>query len=155
EDKVSESGKVRRDPFFKPDWSPEMLLSANYLTHPVIRRELFNKVGCLNPEKDGTQDWDLMLKISEETDRIEHIPKVLYHWRQVPGSTAAFLDAKSYVFDRQLRCVKEHLERRGIRDPKTEFESTGFLRATWPASGKKVSIIIPTRDNVDYLKKCI
>ncbi|MGD2155988.1 MAG: glycosyltransferase [Anaerolineales bacterium] len=154
EDKVSTEGK-RQDPFFKPDWSPEMLLSANYLTHPVIRRSLVNEVGGFDPDMDGTQDWDLVLRCTEKTNKIEHIPKVLYHWRQVTGSAATRFDAKSYVFDRQLKCIENHLQRMGINDAKATFDSPGFVRVFWSNSGEKVSIIIPTRDKVEYLTKCV
>jgi GT2 family glycosyltransferase len=155
EDKVSEDGEVRSEPFFKPDWSPEMLISANYLTHPVIRRSLVLEAGRFDPEMDGTQDWDLAFRCTERTDHIEHIPKVLYHWRQISGSTAALFDAKSYVFDRQIKCIQNHLERQGIKGVQVSFPSPGFIRAVWPPAGGKVSIIIPTKDKVDYLRMCV
>ena len=155
EDKLSEDGTQRRDPFFKPDFSPEMLISANYLTHAVYRRSLVEDVGRFSPAYDGCQDWDLAFKITEKTNRIEHIPKVLYHWRQVGGSTAGEFTAKTYVFNRQLRCVEDHLRRTGILGPRASFPVPGFLRAVWPVSGGKVSIIIPTRDKVDYLERTI
>ncbi len=155
EDKVDETGKKRRDPLFKPDWSPEMLLSANTLTHPVIRRSLLDKVGVFNSEFDGTQDWDLVLRISEVTDKIAHIPQILYHWRQIAGSTAGEFNAKAYVFERQTRAVREHLERAGIERPQAIFLRPGVLRVTWPLPEITISIIIPTKDNPTILRKCL
>ncbi len=155
EDKVDESGKNRIQPFLKPDWSPEMFLSVNYLTHSVIRRSLINEVGNLDPHKDGSQDWDLLFRCTEKTDRIKHLPKILYHWRQVPGSTSGAYRAKSYVFDRQILSVEEHLQRIGVENPTAAFVRPGYLRTTWPVQGEKVSIIIPTKDNVKILQKCL
>ena len=81
-DKIAASGKRRFEPFFKPDWSPELMLSANYLTHLcVIRKSLIDEAGGFSTETDGVQDWDLFLRVTEKTQRIHHIPKILYHWR--------------------------------------------------------------------------
>ncbi|HUF40144.1 MAG TPA: glycosyltransferase [Anaerolineales bacterium] len=155
EDKLSEDGLQRRDPFFKPDFSPEMLVSANYLTHAVYRRTLVEAVGRYDLAYEGCQDWDLAFKITEGTRQIEHIPKVLYHWRQISGSTAGEFAAKSYVFHRQLRCVEAHLRRKGLMTVRALFPIPGFLRATWGTSEGMVSIIIPTKDKADYLKRAI
>ena len=155
EDKLSEDGLHRRDPFFKPDFSPEMLLSANYLTHAVFRRSLVEAAGRYDLAYEGCQDWDLALKITENTNRIAHIPKVLYHWRQVSGSTAGDFSAKSYVFQRQLRCVEAHLRRKGLPEVRASFPVPGFLRVKWPVPGDRVSIVIPTRDKLAYLKRTI
>jgi len=155
EDKLSKDGDERRDPFFKPDWSPEMLLSANYLTHALMRRALVLDAGKLDPDTDGAQDWDLAFRVTERTNQIAHIPKILYHWRQVSGSTSGDFTAKPWVFDTQIRCVENHLRRTGIEQPKANFPSPGFLRVRWPVSGKKVSIIIPSKENVDFLRQCL
>jgi GT2 family glycosyltransferase len=155
EDKVDERGNIRLSPFFKPDWSPEMLLATNYLTHPVIRKALFDEVGGFDPEFDGTQDWDLALRCVENTNQIVHIPKILYHWRQVSGSTSADFNAKPWVFERQLKAVCNHLDRIGLQSPRAEFASLGIVRARWQVRPNKVSIVIPTRDHVDDLKKCV
>jgi O-antigen biosynthesis protein len=155
EDHVSSDGLVRRQPLFKPDWSPETLLSANYLTHCIIRRELITQVGAFDSQMDGAQDWDLFFRCLEKTKRIAHIPKVLYHWRQLQGSTAAEFDAKPYVFEAQKRSVEGHLQRRGIEQPRVTFPEPGLLRVTWPVPKAKVSIIIPTKDKVEFLRKCV
>ena len=155
EDKLSADGQIRKNPWFKPQWSPELLLSANYLMHSVVRRQLVEDVGGFDTTMDGAQDWDLFLRCAEKSQRIRHIPKVLYHWREVEGSAASELMAKPWVFENQLRCVQGHLERQELENPKTFFDSPGFLRVSWPTSGSLVSIIIPSRDNVGILQKCI
>ena len=155
EDKLTEDGTTRLEPFFKPGWSPEMLLSANYLMHSVIRRRLFQELGGFAPNTDGAQDWDLMLRCTERTSAIAHIPKVLYHWRQAAGSTAGRQFAKPYVFERQQRCVAEHLQRQGIAGTTTRLDRQGVLRVLWPARGSIVSIIIPTKDKVELLRPCL
>jgi glycosyltransferase involved in cell wall biosynthesis len=109
-DKIDEHGK-RSSPFFKPDWSPEMVLTANYVTHfDVIKKSIVDKIGGWDPETNGAQDWDLFLRISEKTDKIAHIPKILYHWRMLSTSTAASMDAKPYVIKGQQRAVNKYLE---------------------------------------------
>jgi GT2 family glycosyltransferase len=155
EDHITEDGAVRHLPMLKPDsWSPELLLSTNYLMHSVLRRALVEAVGGFDPAMDGTQDWDLLLRCTEQTDRVLHIPRVLYHWRQVPGSAASGV-RKPGTFERQLRCVEAHLKRQGIAEPQASFPLPGFVRVVWPAQGAKVSIIIPTKDKVKYLRKCV
>ncbi|MFV2045453.1 MAG: glycosyltransferase family 2 protein, partial [Anaerolineales bacterium] len=155
EDKLSEDGKTRRDPWFKPDWSPDLLLSANYLMHSMMRRELVESVGGFDITMDGAQDWDLVLRCIEKTQAIHHIPKVLYHWRQVEGSAASNLMAKPWAFENQMRCVRAHLKRRGIEQAEALFDSPGFLRVKWPAQGSRVSIIILNKDKVEVLSRCI
>jgi GT2 family glycosyltransferase len=155
EDKLSEFGEQRSEPFFKPDWSPEMLLSANYLMHSVIRRELFMAVGGFASDTDGAQDWDLALRCTERSTAIVHIPKILYHWRQMAGSTAATYEAKPYVFDNQLRIVAEHLRHQGIAEARARFVGPGVLQAIWPTQNSTVSIIIPTKEKIGLLRPCL
>jgi GT2 family glycosyltransferase/2-polyprenyl-3-methyl-5-hydroxy-6-metoxy-1,4-benzoquinol methylase len=155
EDKLGSDGERRRDPWFKPDWSPELLLSANYLMHSVVRRSLVAVVGGFNENMEGTQDWDLLLRCTERTKEIVHIPKVLYHWRQVSGSVASDLLAKPWVFENQRKCLESHLERIGIEAPKVDFDSPGFIRLSWPTSNPLVSIIIPSKDKVEVLRRCV
>jgi len=153
EDKLDADGLTRRNPFFKPDWSPEMLLSANYLTHPVIRRSLVDEVGPFNPDYDGTQDWDLVFRCTEKARRIIHIPKVLYHWREVGGSTAGVFTAKPWVFERQLRCINAHLERTGRSNASSQFVRNGIIRVVWPFKPVRVSIIIPNKDQPQLISR--
>src|ERR1035441_8150805 len=81
-DYIQEEDSLRFQPLFKPDWSPEIMFSANYITHlTVIRKLLVQEAGGFDAATDGAQDWDLFFRVVEKTPHIEHIPKVLYHWR--------------------------------------------------------------------------
>jgi O-antigen biosynthesis protein len=155
EDKVSADGGQREEPFFKPDWSPAMLLSANYLTHCVIRRSLYEEVGGCDSAMDGAQDWDLLLKVTERSQRICHIPHILYHWRKAPASAAGGLAAKPYVFERQATSVTNSLRRCGYAQAQAAFTDEGQMRVTWPIMEERVSIIIPTKDKAHLLERCI
>ncbi len=156
EDKVSEDGKSRRDPWFKPSaYSPDLLISNNYLMHAVIRKSLVEELGGFDPEVDGAQDWDLSLKISERTRQIVHVPKVLYHWRQVEGSAARDANAKPWAFAAQERCILNALQRQGYADVPVSFEGLGVIRVHWPTGGKRASIIIPTHNNLEQLQACL
>lgn len=156
EDKLSADGRLRDSPFFKPhSWSPEMLLSVNYLMHSIVRRRLIEQAGAFDPATDGTQDWDLMFRCTEATQNIVHIPKVLYHQRQVPGSMAADTCAKPYAGHAQIRCIQAHLQREGIAQASARLEKEKYLHALWPTKGRKVSIIIPTKENSLLLERCL
>ncbi len=156
EDKATGDGKRRLDPLFKPDcWSPDHLLATNYLMHSVIRRSLVVEVGGFNTEMDGSQDWDLLLRCTEKTDKVYHIPRVLYHWRQVEGSAALSTTAKPWAFDAQSRCVSAHLQRIGADDAQVVTTDVGRLRVMWKPSGAKVSIIITSKEKVNLLRACI
>jgi GT2 family glycosyltransferase len=155
DDLLSDDGRTRHSPFFKPGWSPDMLLSANYLTHAVIRREFADEVGPFDSACDGAQDWDFMFRCTARTDRIERIPKVLYHWRQIAGSCAGSLEQKPYAAQAQVRAIQKHLAGVGISGVTIGRVETGMLRTTWPTQQKKVSIIIPTKDKVRFLRRCL
>lgn len=150
-----DSGK-RINPLFKPDWSPEIMLSSNYITHlTVIRRELIRRVGGFREEFDGAQDWDLFLRIIEITDRIGHIPKILYHWRESSNSTAGSIYNKPYALEAQLKAVREYLIRTGKKNPDAFFDKSGYIRVKWDYDQPKVSILIPTRGANLLLQKCV
>ena len=156
EDKIDEKEK-RKDPFFKPDWSPDMFLSYNYICHlAIIRKKIIDKIGGFREGFEGSQDYDLFLRVIELTDKIAHIPKVLYHWRMVPGSAASHAMAKPYAIPNAKRAISEFLKKRGI-EAKVE---DGLFPTSYRIRYKilkdfKVSIIIPTRDKVEILSKCI
>lgn len=154
-DLLSLDGKRRFQPLFKPDWSPAIMLSANYATHLcVIRTDIIRLVGNLVAGTEGAQDWDLILRVSEVTDRIVHIPRVLYHWRESPLSTAIDISRKPYALSAQLRAIREHFQRKGMQAD-VFLDATGYIRATWNPSGKTlVSIIIPSR-NLGLVRRCI
>ncbi len=147
----------RKQPLFKPDWSPEIMLSANYITHlTVVRTSLVRAVGGFDGEMDGAQDWDLFLKVSERTSKIAHIPKILYHWRDSRDSTASNIWAKDYAPAAQLRAIKVHLTRLGQSGVQVFFDPSGYIRVQWKFDRrKKVSIIIPSNGANATLERCV
>ena len=128
EDKLSMGGLHLR-PVFKPDWNPDLFLTYNYICHLVIcKRELVEQAGGFRLGFEGSQDYDLLLRLTELTDKIFHITKVLYHWRMIPGSAAFVVDAKSKAFERAKRALEEALQRRGIRAEVLDGETQGTFR---------------------------
>lgn len=116
EDKIDIWGK-RFDPFFKPDWNPRLILNHNYITHfVVVKKELLKKVGMLKSEMNGAQDYDFVLRATEQAERICHISKILYHWRTIEGSTASNPQAKEYAYIAGKKAVENALKRRGYND---------------------------------------
>jgi GT2 family glycosyltransferase len=155
-DLLSSDGSRRYQPLFKPDWSPEIMLSANYITHlTVARTQLVRELGGLDPQTDGAQDWDLFLRLSERTQKITHIPKILYHWRDAGGSTASDIWAKPYAPPAQLRVISAHLRRLGLAGAEAFFDSSGFIRVRWSFEHRKVSIIIPSNGANPLLEACV
>lgn len=158
EDKVDPQGR-RFDPYFKPDWNPDLLLSQNYVCHlTVIRTSLVREVGGFQEGYEGSQDHDLVLRCAEvlAAGQILHIPRVLYHWRAIPGSTALSREAKDYASSAGVRAVADHLRRRHPGAGVEEL-SHGHYRVRWPLPdpAPKVSLIVPTRDNAGLLRTCI
>lgn len=120
ENKISPGG-AHFDDFAKPRWSPERLLAQNYTSHlSVLRRSLVEQVGRFRSGFDGSQDYDLILRVIERARHVVHVPKVLYHWRTLPTSTASAASAKPYAFIAALKAVGEHLERIGLHAEVTE-----------------------------------
>ncbi|MFZ3383347.1 MAG: glycosyltransferase family 2 protein [Candidatus Methanoperedens sp.] len=156
-DIISEDGKQRLEPLFKPDWSPEIMLSTNYLTHLcVIRKSLVDKMGGFLSDTDGAQDWELFMRVMENTNKIHHISKILYHWRESETSCAlAGSTAKPYIFDAQRNVLHNHLKRLG-KSAELILIPPGIWRIKWAIKVKdKISIIIPTKDNIKKLKPCV
>ncbi len=154
-DIIDEEGN-HSSPLYKPDWSPELLLSQMYLGHLVgFKRELFERCGGFRSEFDGSQDYDLILRMSEYAECVEHVPEILYSWRTLPTSTAGNADAKPYAQTAGQRAIQEHLDRTlgegAARAEETEnlfvYDIRYNLRE-WPL----VSIIIPTKDHADDLR---
>ncbi len=160
EDKISEGG-IRFDPYFKPDWNPALMLSQNTFSHfGVYRHSLVKKVGGFREGLEGSQDWDLVLRCSENTteERIRHIPRILYHWRAIPGSTASALgiEEKPYAWTAGKRAIEEYLERRdtpGIVSAKLicHHQVTYFSEGFFP----KVSLVMPSTCKLHLLKPCM
>lgn len=158
EDKIDMQGN-RFDPAFKPDWSPDLLLGTNYISHlGVYRRSIMNEIGGFRPGFEGSQDYDLVLRFTEKTtaQRIHHIPKVLYYWRILPTSTAADQSTKGYAFEAGLKAVQEALVRRGIKGTAHHAAGNGLYDVEYEVlSTDLVSIIIPTRDGYDDMLRCL
>nr|WP_238357716.1 glycosyltransferase [Cohnella zeiphila] len=160
DDKIDANGN-RFAPQFKPDWSPELLLSFMYLSHIVaIRAELFHKVGGTRVGFEGSQDYDLALRATEVARNVGHIPKILYHWRVLPGSTASSGDAKPESIEAGRKAVQEAFKRRGVEAQVFQPDwakkaACGIFAASFPDNGPKVAIIIPTKNQYKVLKKCI
>ena len=156
EDVIDIKGK-RLLPHFKPDYNPDYLCCVNYICHlVVVKRELLDRVGLLRKEYDGSQDYDFLLRCTENTRNIRHVPRILYHWRSHEGSTAGNPDDKPYAVIAGEKALLAHYERLGI---KAEVEYTGnpvVFRTRFAIEGNpRVSILIPNKDHTDDLEKCI
>lgn len=145
EDKLARDGSLH-SAYYKPDWSPSLLLSTMYTSHlSVYRTEVVRQAGGFRSEFDGTQDYDLALRMAELTDRVCHIPMILYHWREGPNSTAESLDNKGYAIERQRRALAAALDRRGQRGEVCPLAYPGNWRIRYEPLGQPlVSIIIPS-----------
>ena len=155
-DKVDEEG-IRDEPHFKPGWAPDLLLSANYVSHlSVYRRSLLEEIGGFREGFDGCGDYDLVLRVTERTERVGHVPKVLYHRRKAAGSLVPPGDREGRVRDATRRALIEALQRRGFQGSVEDGLLPGSFRVRPEIKGEpKVSLIIPTRDNVSLLKNCV
>jgi len=144
EDKVDLEGR-HFDPFFKPDWSPEYYLCGNYISHlGVYRRSLVEEVGRFRTPFDGAQDYDLALRVSARTQRIRHIPDILYHWRTLPTSTAASTDAKPKAYEAGRSAIAAALAARGAAATVEHGQSRGYYRARFElTTPPSVSIVVP------------
>ena len=139
-DKINEVGD-RFDPFFKPDWSPEIMLNANYLTHlNVFKTSLTKRVGGWDSKTDGAQDWDLFFKIIQVSKKIGHIPKVLYHWRVIATSTAHSIETKPYALQGQRTAVDAYL--RKLKVHAKTYHSGAELLLEWPLENSKVEVVV-------------
>ena len=156
EDKLNLGGE-RCLPHFKPDYSPDTLLSLNYICHlAVIRTKVMREVGGFAVGLEGAQDHDLFLKVVEKTDRIYHIPKSLYHWRMTKGSTALSLDNKDYANDKGKLAVEVALKRRGLSAKVEKDRLSTYYRVIYDLSEEPlVSVIIPTKDHAKITEKCL
>jgi GT2 family glycosyltransferase len=151
EDKIDAAGH-HQGPFFKPDWSPERMRTQMYTCHlSVLRRELVEEVGGFDAEFEGSQDWDLVLRVTEKARRVIHVPRVLYHWRTLETSTAGGGEgAKPWAFEAGTRAIQAHLDRAGIpAEASRDEDHPGVYRLQPRLTRKpKVSIVIPTGGTV-------
>ncbi len=155
EDKINEENTLS-SPFFKPDWCPDSFLSRMYTCHlGVYRRSLVDEIGGFRVGWEGSQDYDLVLRLTEKTDKIFHIPKILYHWRIHPQSTSENLGNKNYTTNAAVRALQEALIRRG-EPGKIEMVDCGYTVIRYELKEfSLVTIIIPTRNLGKILNGCL
>ena len=157
EDKIDEHGS-RYDPYFKSDWNSDLLTAQNCISHlGAFRTERLRAIGGFYEGVEGCQDWDIALRITEgiPASRIRHIPRVLYHWRAIPGSTALALNEKNYIDRTGRKMLTDHFERLGVDAQITPVEG-GHWRIRYAITSQPlVTIIIPTRNQAPLLKRCI
>lgn len=159
EDKI-DNNLIRSQPYFKPDWNPDLLLSQNYISHLLcVKKELVENVGSLRVGFEGSQDWDLALRLSEKIDANEvfHIPEILYHWRIHSRSVSHNVKNKDYAISSAIKAVKQYIVRNNING-NIDLIANQYIqlnRIIGKRSTNFVSIIIPTKDNFELLKLCI
>jgi len=155
EDKIDFSGKYM-EPHFKADYSPDTLMSVNYICHlSCIRKSLVDEIGGFRSEYDGAQDYDLFLRITEKTNKIYHIDRVLYHWRQTATSTAGYLGNKNYAYIAGKKALKDALKRRGLKGVVLDNPRVSTYLVKYGNDNEKVSIIIPMKDKAKITKRCL
>lgn len=156
EDKLDTDGRYC-EPNFKSDFAPDTFLSSNYMSHlGVLRKSIVEEIGGFRPGYEGAQDYDLYLRFTEKTTRIHHIPKILYHWRKIEGSTSMEIDNKDYAMERGKKALEDALSRRGIKGKVHIAPDVPLYYIEYDVVGNpKVSIIIPTKDMAGDLKKCV
>ena len=153
EDVLENDGLTRTRPFLKPDWSPDMLLSLNYLGHAAVTRDLFERSGGFAGGAEGALLWDFLLRASERAESVAHIPAVLYHNDQ--RNLRRGLAGEGLTPEAQCTAVERHLDRLGIAGATADLGGMGTMRVRWPTSEPLVSIIIPTKNHADLLRGCL
>ncbi|MEG3870781.1 glycosyltransferase [Microcoleus sp. Z1_B5] len=160
DDKIDTKGR-RFAPQFKPEWSPELLLSYMYLGHLcAVRRHIFEEIGGLRIGFEGSQDYDFALRATEISRHVAHLPLVLYHWRTAPGSTAISGAAKPASFSAGQKAIQDALNRRQINGNVAQHawaikENLGIFAQDFPDNGPSVTVIIPTKNQLQLLKSCL
>jgi len=160
EDKINENDE-RHDPYFKSDWNPDLFLSHNLITHlAVYRTSLVQTIRGFRGGFEGAQDYDLALRAIDQISplQIRHIPRILYHWRTIRGSTAAAPEEKPYAIIAAQKAISEYLQRRNVEAQVMESpDIRGAIRVKYalPVHCPLVSLIIPTRNRIDLLRRCI
>jgi glycosyltransferase involved in cell wall biosynthesis len=159
EDKIDEKGH-RSHPYFKPSWNHDLFYSQNFVNHlGVYQTELLRKIGGFREGYEGSQDYDVILRAIEkiEPQQIRHIPRVLYHWRATSGSVALNSSAKPYAQVSGQKALADHLVRRGVTAAVESAGGLGRYRVRYPIPTRAptVTLVIPTRDGLDFLRPCV
>lgn len=164
EDKYECDGKflahpIYREPAFKPDWNPDLLLTSNYLCHfMAVRKSVLDGITLPGAEFDGSQDWNMAWLVAEKARHIHHEARVLYHWRSHHNSTASHRQQKNYALEAGRLAVEQHLQRMGIqgRPIVSRRAGEGYFHIRYDLGDKPlVSIIIPNKDCVTVLHRCL
>lgn len=157
EDKILGPDWINVDPNFKPNYNIDLLRSHNYITHFFcVKTELLKEIGGFKAEYDGAQDYDVILRCTEKARKTEHIAKILYHWRMHDNSTAANPASKAYCHEAGRKAVEDHLKRLGIPAKVELSKLFGGSRVIYETPGNPlVSIVIPNKDHIDDLDKCV
>jgi len=155
EDKLTDQGLD--SPILKPDWSPDFFLSCNYLCHMIfLRRDLVREVGGFRSQFDGSQDYDLLLRVTERTNRIHHISRVLYHWRRSENSSASDVRQKPGQLEASWRAIEAHLKRRGEQaHVAVDWRTHAFYVRRELREARKISVIIPSFRGRESLERCL
>ncbi|MBA3832470.1 MAG: glycosyltransferase family 2 protein [Chthoniobacterales bacterium] len=159
EDKIDLAG-VHSQPFFKTDWDPELFLAQNYINHlGVYETEMLRSLGGFREGYEGSQDYDLALRFSEHirAEQVRHIPRILYHWRMAPGSVAQAAEAKPYAKEAARRALRDHLQRKNVAGRVEACPENNEAHRVIYALPEPplVTIIVPTRDRVALLRRCL
>lgn len=159
EDKLNAGKNMYENPNMKPDYSPDLFCSHNYITHFfVVKTDIIKGVGGFRSEFDGSQDYDLMFRCIEKSESIHHIARVLYHWRMHDGSTALDPESKMYCYIAGQKAIQEHYDRTGI-NARVEMMPApyyGIYHTIYSVEKNPlVSVIIPNYEHSDILKTCI
>ena len=158
ENTFSETPQDAFNPHFKPDYAPDTLRSVNYICHfTAFKKELLDKAGGgFNPEYDGSQDYDLILRLTEQAEHIVHIPRIMYYWRAHKGSTAEDVQAKPYVLAAGKRAIQAHMNRLSLEGEVQDSPVLSMYRIKYKlTSAPFVSILIPNKDHIEDLKRCV
>ena len=156
EDKIGPGDRFMQ-PNLKPDYDPDFLHSVNYICHLLlVSRALYERTGDLDPAFDGAQDYDFILRCTEHTSAIRHVPEILYHWRFFEGSTSANPEAKSYAFEAGRRAVQAWYDRQNLPAAAENGEYPGLYRTRWHWKEEPlVSVLIPNKDHLDDLRTAV
>lgn len=159
EDKIVEKRSHHAEPFFKPDWSPSLLRTCNYITHfSVFSRQLLDEVGYENGNFNGAQDWEMIMRATRKAKKIHHIPKVVYSWRVHDNSTAKSMGSKPYVINAQRDTIADDLRAHGYKDEEFTITQSSKFFAFWRTTLKytgnpKVSVITLDKKQIKILKR--
>lgn len=155
EDKLDFNGR-KMEPHFKPDYSPDTLMSVNYICHLCcMRKSIVDELGGFRSKFDGSQDYDLFLRFTERTNKIYHIRKILYHWRQTKTSTAGYMGNKSYAYVAGKKAIEDALKRRKIDGTVIDNPHVSTYLVKYANNNPLISIIIPIKDKAKMTKRCI